>query len=184
MKPLLLILLLTASAFAQSPCCADINADTLPVSTGTTCRNSRYFDDGADVYFGVNAAGGYFSDGVSVIGDSGGSGNSTRIRIADAYESIRLNGRLEVDKGIEDPEETGDAVMNDGIAGYVRIFAGTSTRKVISNRAFGGSIILPVIRTDDPTCRIKNVVPEAGSFRINMTVPCMNLTSVGYFIIN
>ena len=45
------------------------------------------------------------------------------------------------------------------------------------------SIIFTVIRTNDATARINNVVPAAGSFTINITA-CTAEVSIGFLVIN
>jgi hypothetical protein len=46
------------------------------------------------------------------------------------------------------------------------------------------SIVFATIRTNDTTAVIKNVVPAAGSFTINLNAAATAETSVGFFIIN
>jgi len=46
------------------------------------------------------------------------------------------------------------------------------------------SIVFATVRTNDATAYIKNVVPAAGSFTINLGANAAAETSVGFFIIN
>jgi hypothetical protein len=69
-------------------------------------------------------------------------------------------------------------------SGTINIAAGESSKLVNNSLCTTASIVLPVIRTGDATATIKNVVPNNGSFTINLTVAATNETSVGFFIIN
>jgi hypothetical protein len=69
-------------------------------------------------------------------------------------------------------------------SGTINIAAGESSKDVNNSLCTTSSIILPVIRTNDATATIKNVVPGNGSFTINLTAAATAETSVGFFIIN
>jgi hypothetical protein len=69
-------------------------------------------------------------------------------------------------------------------SGTINIAAGETSKDVNNSLCTTSSIILPVIRTNDATATIKNVVPGAGSFTINLTAAATAETSVGFFIIN
>lgn len=69
-------------------------------------------------------------------------------------------------------------------SGTVNFAAGATSLVVTNSLCTTSSIVLPVIRTDDATATIKNVVPGAGSFTINLTAAATAETSVGFFIIN
>ena len=72
----------------------------------------------------------------------------------------------------------------DRPSGTVNFAAGATSLVVTNSLCTTSSIVLPVIRTNDATATIKNVVPGAGSFTINLTVAATAETSVGFFIIN
>ena len=69
-------------------------------------------------------------------------------------------------------------------SGTINIAAGETSKDVNNSLCTTSSIILPVIRTNDATATIKNVVPGNGSFTINLTAAATAETSVGFFIIN
>ena len=69
-------------------------------------------------------------------------------------------------------------------SGTVNFAAGTSSLVVTNSLCTTSSIVLPVVRTNDATATIKNVVPGAGSFTINLGAAATAETSVGFFIIN
>jgi hypothetical protein len=55
---------------------------------------------------------------------------------------------------------------------------------VTNNLVTTSSIVLCVVRTNDSTAVIKNVVPAAGSFTINLNAAVTAETSVGFVVIN
>lgn len=78
---------------------------------------------------------------------------------------------------------TGDQTINEP-TGTVN-FAAAATTIVVTNRLCStSSIILAVVRTNDATARIANVVPGAGSFTIHLTAAATAETSVGFLVIN
>ena len=78
---------------------------------------------------------------------------------------------------------TGDQTINKP-AGTVNIAAGSSSVTVTNSTVAANSIVLAITRTNDATCSVKNVVPAAGSFVINMTANCTAETSVGFLVTN
>lgn len=64
-------------------------------------------------------------------------------------------------------------------------FAAAATALVVTNAlCTTSSIIHGVLRTNDTTARIANIVPGAGSFTINLTAAATAETSCGFWIIN
>lgn len=64
-------------------------------------------------------------------------------------------------------------------------FAGGASSVVVTNSLVNtSSIIFAVVRTNDTTAAIKNVVPGAGSFTINLTAAATAETSVGFWLTN
>jgi hypothetical protein len=64
-------------------------------------------------------------------------------------------------------------------------FAAAATSLVVTNSLVTtASIIMCVVRTNDTTATIKNVVPAAGSFTINLSTAATAETSVGFMVIN
>ena len=69
-------------------------------------------------------------------------------------------------------------------SGTVNFGIGASSLVVTNSLCTTSSIVFPTVRTNDATAYIKNVVPAAGSFTINLGAPATAETSVGFFIIN
>jgi hypothetical protein len=69
-------------------------------------------------------------------------------------------------------------------SGTVNFAPGATSLVVTNSLCTTNSIVLPVIRTDDATATIKNVVPSAGFFTIKLNAAATSETSVGFFIIN
>lgn len=78
---------------------------------------------------------------------------------------------------------TGNQTINKP-SGTVNFAAGASALTVTNNLCTTASIIHAVVRTNDATATLKNVVPAAGSFTINLAAAATAETSVGFFIIN
>lgn len=78
---------------------------------------------------------------------------------------------------------TGDQTINEP-SGTVNI-AATGTSVVVTNRlCTTASIVLAVVRSNDGTAVIKNVVPGSGSFVIHLTAAATAETSIGFLVIN
>jgi hypothetical protein len=69
-------------------------------------------------------------------------------------------------------------------SGTVNFLGGTSALVVTNSLCTTSSIVFATVRTNDATAYIKNVVPAAGSFTINLGANATAETSVGFFIIN
>ena len=64
-------------------------------------------------------------------------------------------------------------------------FAAAASALVVTNALVNAnSIIYAVVRTNDATAAIKNVVPAAGSFTITLSAAATAETSVGFLITN
>ena len=72
----------------------------------------------------------------------------------------------------------------DKISGTVNIAAAGTTVTVTNSLVTTASIVFAVVRTNDTTALIKNVVPGAGSFVVNMNAAVTAETSIGFFVIN
>ena len=72
----------------------------------------------------------------------------------------------------------------DRPSGTVNFAIGASALVVTNSLCTTSSIVFATVRTDDATATIKNVVPAAGSFTINLGAGATAETSVGFFIIN
>ncbi len=69
-------------------------------------------------------------------------------------------------------------------SGTVNFAAGATALVVTNSLCTTSSIVFATVRTNDATAYIKNVVPAAGSFTINLGAAATAETSVGFFIIN
>jgi hypothetical protein len=69
-------------------------------------------------------------------------------------------------------------------SGTVNFLGSTSALVVTNSLCTASSIVFATVRTNDTTAYIKNVVPAAGSFTINLGANATAETSVGFFIIN
>jgi hypothetical protein len=69
-------------------------------------------------------------------------------------------------------------------SGTVNFAAAATTLVVTNSLVTASSIVMVVIRTNDATATIKNVVPAAGSFTITLGAAATAETSVGFFVIN
>lgn len=88
-----------------------------------------------------------------------------------------------VDQTITGGGTTGNQTINKA-AGTVNFAAAATALTVTNNLASTSSIVFAIARTNDATCAVKNVVPAAGSFVINMTAGCTAETSVGFLVVN
>jgi hypothetical protein len=107
----------------------------------------------------------------------GGSGNGNTVDF-DASKQFLLK------RTITAGGTTGNQTINDRPAGTVNFAAATAAITVTNNTVTTSSIIIITARTNDATCLVKNYVPAAGSFVINMTANCTAETSVGFIITN
>lgn len=96
---------------------------------------------------------------------------------------IKFNNSITVDRTITAGGTTGNQTINK-IGGTVNVAAASSSLTVTNSLVTANSIISVVARTNDSTCSVKNYVPAAGSFVINMTAACNAETSVGFLVIN
>lgn len=72
----------------------------------------------------------------------------------------------------------------DKPAGTVNFAAGASSLVVTNSLVTANSIVFAVVRTNDSTALIKNVVPAAGSFTIRLNANATAETSVGFWVTN
>lgn len=78
---------------------------------------------------------------------------------------------------------TGNQTINKP-TGTVNFAAGATALTVTNSLVTTSSIVLAVVRTNDATAQIKNVVPGSGSFVINLSATATGETSVGFIVIN
>jgi len=88
-----------------------------------------------------------------------------------------------VDQTITATGTTGNQTINKA-AGTVNIAAAGTTVTVTNSLVSTSSTIYCVIRTNDSTATIKNVVPSSGSFVINLSAAATAEVSIGFFVVN
>ena len=97
--------------------------------------------------------------------------------------TIGNSGTFGIDATNTPTATTGAQTINKS-AGTVNFAAGATTLTVTNSLVSTASLIFPVIRTNDATATIKNVVAAAGSFTITLNAAATAETSVGFFLIN
>jgi hypothetical protein len=78
---------------------------------------------------------------------------------------------------------TGNQTINKS-AGTVNFAAAATSLTVTNSLVTANSIVLCTVRTNDSTAYIKNCVPAAGSFTVNLGAAATAETSVGFLVIN
>jgi hypothetical protein len=81
------------------------------------------------------------------------------------------------------PGTTGAQTINKP-TGTVNFAIGTSTLVVTNNLVTVNSLVFCVVRTNDATAVIKNVVSASGSFTITLNAAAGGETSVGFWVVN
>jgi len=76
------------------------------------------------------------------------------------------------------------AVTINKIAGRVNIAAAGNAIVVTNNKVTVDSHVFAIVSTNDATAIVKNVVPAAGSFTINLNANATAQTSIDFFVIN
>lgn len=92
-------------------------------------------------------------------------------------------GKTSYDTTVTAGGTTGDRTINKP-TGTVNIAAAGTTVTVTNSWCTTSSIVFAVVRTNDTTALIKNVVPGSGSFVINMNAAVTAETSIGFLVIN
>jgi len=122
-----------------------------------------------------NTAGSENGD-LTFLTQSGGTAMSEKVRITGA-------GGLTINSTNTASGTTGNQTINKA-SGTVNIAASGTTVTVTNSLVTATSIVYAVIRTNDATATIKNVVPAAGSFVINLGAAATAEVSIGFFVIN
>lgn len=108
-------------------------------------------------------------------GDIGASG-------ANRPRNLYLGTGLAVEATITAGGTTGAQTINK-TAGTVNMAAGQSTLVVTDSLCTANSLVFAVVRTNDATATIKNVVAGSGSFTITLTAAATAETSLGFFLV-
>ena len=127
-----------------------------------------------------------FSDGTRITGaGSTGSTNTILIRNSSSTTIHRIqdDGKIVYLSTNTATGTTGNVTI-DRPSGTVNFAAAASALTVTNALCTTSSIVFATVRTNDTTAYIKNVVPGAGSFTINLGAAATAETSVGFWIIN
>jgi hypothetical protein len=101
----------------------------------------------------------------------------------DVNGTARVQGALNFNPTNTASGTTGNQTINKA-SGTVNIAAAGTSITVTNSLVTTSSIVFATIRTNDATAVIKNVVPAAGSFTINLNAAATAETSIGFFVIN
>lgn len=97
--------------------------------------------------------------------------------------AFRASGDIYIDRTITAGGTTGNQTINL-MSGTVNIAAAGTTVTVTNSFVTANSIVHCVLRTNDGTALIKNVVPAAGSFVINLNAAATGEVSIGFLVTN
>lgn len=137
------------------------------------------------------------SGNTSISGNSGitnirsgnaASGNSGDINVAPGTASgtvgrILLSAAIQLPSTVTTTGTTGNQTINKP-SGTVNIAAAGTTVTVTNSLVTASSIVMAILRTNDTTATIKNVVPASGSFVVNLGAAATAEVSVGFMVIN
>lgn len=87
------------------------------------------------------------------------------------------------DGGVTAAGTTGNRTIN-ATWGTVNFAASATSLTVTNSLITVDSLIIPVKRTNDSTCKVDSIVASTGSFIIRMTAACTAETSVGFMVMN
>lgn len=112
----------------------------------------------------------------------------TNVTITNAWAAgfngnVKSFGKLAFDATVTGGGTTGNQTINKP-AGTVNFAAAATTITVTNSFCTTSSVVIAVVRTADSTADIKNVVPGAGSFVINLSSAATAETSVGFIVLN
>jgi hypothetical protein len=109
--------------------------------------------------------------------------SSSTLQTLTTKYTIKKNGVQDYPTTVTAGGTTGDQTINK-VSGTVNFAAGATAITVTNSLVSTTSIVFAVVRTNDTTATIKNVVPGSGSFVITLTAAATAETSVGFFTIN
>jgi hypothetical protein len=117
-----------------------------------------------------------------------GTGDKVRFFLNSTQEfaitdlGVRFGGNVLIGAG-NSTGTPGNATLNFP-AGRSAIAAGATTVTITSSFVSASSIILVCLQTNDATAILKNVVPGAGSFVVNLTAAATANTNFCWFVMN
>lgn len=128
-------------------------------------------------------------DTTAVSTSAGSIGLSTSFTTGNVNITSGSSGKIQLNSAIQllatntPGGTTGNQTINKS-SGTVNIAAAGSTVTVTNATVTTSSIVFAVIRTNDASATIKNVVPGAGTFDINLTAAATAEVSIGFMVIN
>lgn len=172
----------TAVAASTITDCASVAIDGAPIaSTNCTITNgSTLYSAGAAVGSGTTN-----SYGLNITANTGATNNYIARYAGSAGEVVRYrtDGQIALLATNTAAGTTGAQTINKP-SGTVNFAAAATSLVVTNSLCTTSSIVFATIRTNDATAVIKNVVPAAGSFTINLNAAATAETSVGFLIVN
>lgn len=155
-------------------------------SGSNTSTSLQFLDADNSHYIGLKAPNTTTGDSVFSLPD--GYGNAGQALTNDGggamgWEDVVLPDNVKVSATITAGGTTGNQTINK-VSGTVNFATAATTLTVTNSLVTTSSIIFAVVRTDDATATIKNVVPGTGSFVIKLTAGAGAETSVGFFVVN
>ncbi len=192
-----------ASSGTHSPD-GDIQSGAISISSGATKNgysgslaigsgDSEY--QSGDVFIqtgsGLVANDGYSGDLYLVTGNVTGTAESGNVNIVTGSAGsspVRGDISLDMHKLLVPQTITAGATTGaqtiDKVSGTVN-FAATDVTLVVTNDCVtADSIVFAVVRTNDTSATIKNVIPASGSFTIRLSAAATAETSVGFLVLN
>lgn len=152
---------------------SDSNSHSISLANGVYLKsNGGFYFSSSSTPDGANDAA-IKRDGTNRLIIDNASGSPADLKVRQHY----------VDQTITAGGTTGNQTI-DKAAGTVNIAAGNSAVTVTNNLVSTSSLVFAVIRTNDATATIKNVVPASGSFVINLTAAATAEISIGFLVIN
>ena len=135
----------------------------------------------------------YTQSGANIVMQTSGSNrwifdsNGNLLAAADGTYDIGSGAsdprKLYIDQTITAGGTTGNQTINKA-AGTVNIATAGTTVTVTNNLCTTSSSVFAVLRTNDATATIKNVVPGAGSFVITLGASATAEVSIGFWVLN
>jgi hypothetical protein len=155
-------------------------APTASANYGLVSLGSGAFDGTASGFFTGVTAGTVIAVNLA----SGGTSDLLNLQVAGVNRfKISSAGKASYDSTITAGGTTGNQTINKP-SGTVNIAAAGTTVTVTNSLVTTSSIVMAVIRTNDSTAYIKNVVPNAGSFDINLGAAATAEVSIGWIVNN
>jgi hypothetical protein len=160
------------------------NRVTLGCVTGTACGTLDIIGNSVSLGTGINGTGSVIV-GSSANAITANASTDTLTTSLSTWDWSGVNG-VATFKFLRTniaAATTGDQTINHS-NGSVNFAAAATALTVTNSTVTATSIIMATAQTNDSTCSVKNVVPAAGSFVINMTAACTAETRVGFWVMN